>query len=157
MNWLIFLQIWLVKMAFPQYWLLPSALIYAQAKHETGNFSSNIYKENKNLFGMKKPYKRSTTVKGENRGHATYSSGWSSIYDYFLRQQYFHIDYLSVKQYIERTKQSNYAEDPNYDKHWQVHYDALGVFARVIPYMLIPVVVLVTLYFFRRDLLRDIF
>jgi len=47
-----------------------SKLITAQAGFETGNFTSVIFKENNNLFGMKLPKVRKTTAIGENRGHA---------------------------------------------------------------------------------------
>ena len=40
--------------------------ITAQAAHETGNFTSKIFKENNNLFGMKKPAVRKTYAIGEN-------------------------------------------------------------------------------------------
>lgn len=153
----ILLQIWVVKLAFPQYWRLPSALVYAQAKHETGNFKSDIYIENNSLFGMKVPRKRKTTVKGEGRGHATYSSRISSIYDYFLRQQYFHISYITVQQYIEKTKQSAYAEDTKYDERWKAHYDSISPVFRAIPYLFIPAVAIIALFIFRRDLFDDMF
>lgn len=157
MRYVILLQIWVVKLAFPRYWRLPSALVYAQAKHETGNFKSNIYIENNSLFGMKVPRKRKTTVKGENRGHATYSSRISSIYDYFLRQQYFHINYTTVHQYINKTKESGYAEDTKYDQSWKAHYDSISPIFRAIPYLFLPSLVVIALFIFRRDLFDDIF
>lgn len=106
---------------------------------------------------MKKPRKRKTTAKGENRGHATYSSRISSIYDYFLRQQYFHINYTTVHQYINKTKESGYAEDTKYDERWEAHYASISNVVRIIPYLLIPAVAIVALLLFRRDLFDDIF
>ena len=69
-------------------------IVYSQAKLESGNFSSKIFKENNNLFGMKRARQRATTATGENRGHATYSS-WRQYIEYLGR---------------------NYAQDANYTK-----------------------------------------
>ena len=59
-------------------------MITAQAGFETGNFTSAIFRENNNLFGMKLPKVRKTTAIGENRGHAVYKSLDDCIKDYWL-------------------------------------------------------------------------
>ena len=87
-------------------------IVYAQALLETGNFTSHIFKNNNNLFGMKVATIRPTTNIGEENGHAVFKHWRQSVVDYALysscyltkmsRQEYF--DYLG----------SRYAENPNY-------------------------------------------
>src|SRR5690554_3322128 len=43
-------------------------IVFAQAILETGNFKSEIFKENKNLFGLKMPWNRPTLAIGVKRG-----------------------------------------------------------------------------------------
>lgn len=62
--------------------------VLAQARLETGNFSSDIFKENHNLFGMKLAGKRPTSAIGINRGHAKYRNWKDSVVDYALLQSY---------------------------------------------------------------------
>lgn len=62
----------------------------AQSMLETGNFTSDIFKENNNLFGMKHPSVRSTVSKGPNRGHASYNNWQDSVKDYKLWQDFYH-------------------------------------------------------------------
>jgi hypothetical protein len=62
--------------------------VLAQARLETGNFTSDIFKENHNLFGMKLAGKRPTSALGENRGHAKYRNWKDSVVDYALLQSY---------------------------------------------------------------------
>ena len=58
-----------------------------KALKESARFTSNIYKENHNLFGMKVPERRSTVVIGVNRGHAVYLDWKMSVIDYALFQE----------------------------------------------------------------------
>lgn len=146
MKILLFLQIYFIKLLFPKYYMLPTALVYAQASHETGNFKSSIFKINKNLFGMKLPKIRKTTANGSKSGHATYSSHYNSIYDYFLRQESFNITYKNLHDYVEQTFSSNYAEDKLYRSKWLAHYFSLG-YIRYITYIFIPTIILVFYYF----------
>ena len=87
---------------------------------ETGNLSSNICKNNQNLFGMRHPRVRETVSLGSVRGHAYYHDWIDSIKDYSLWQQnmyngqgdYYSFlssvgyaeckSYISKLQYIER-------------------------------------------------------
>ena len=62
--------------------------VLAQARLETGNFTSDIFKENHNLFGMKVAGKRPTSALGVHRGHAQYRDWKDSIVDYALFQSY---------------------------------------------------------------------
>jgi uncharacterized FlgJ-related protein len=61
-------------------------IVLAQAKIESGNYTSKIFKENNNLFGMKEPNVRTTTALGTKSGHAYYSDWVSSVYDYAMFQ-----------------------------------------------------------------------
>ncbi|AGO47285.1 mannosyl-glycoprotein endo-beta-N-acetylglucosaminidase [Cellulophaga phage phi12:2] len=97
-------------------------LLYSQAWHETGNFKSPVYEQNKNLFGMRHPSKRKTLSLGSNLSHARYKSHKDSIVDYFYRQQNFRIANVSDEQYMEATVKSNYAEDKNYYAKWKAIY-----------------------------------
>jgi uncharacterized FlgJ-related protein len=62
--------------------------VLAQARLETGNFTSDIFKENHNLFGMKVAGKRPTSAIGEHRGHAQYRDWKDSVIDYALFQSF---------------------------------------------------------------------
>jgi uncharacterized FlgJ-related protein len=61
-------------------------IVYAQAIIETGHFTSNIFKNGNNLFGMKVARQRPTTAIGEYKGHAKYESWEESVMDYALFQ-----------------------------------------------------------------------
>jgi hypothetical protein len=86
-------------------------IVMAQAIIESGNFKSNIFKENNNLFGMKMPEYRKTTAIGINRGHAVYRNWRESVIDYALWQGK-RARYSTTNQYLRRLR--SYAADPNY-------------------------------------------
>lgn len=54
----------------------------AQAKLESGEYNSRIFKENHNLFGMKEARVRINLAKGTQFNHAYYDSWEESILDY---------------------------------------------------------------------------
>ena len=91
-----------------------SYIVYAQARLESGNFTSEIFKENNNLFGMKVAERRPTTAIGVNRGHAVYKSWRESVIDYALMQAAYYRG-LDEKTYLDKIC-SVYATDPNYRK-----------------------------------------
>lgn len=88
-------------------------VVMAQAMLETNNFSSSIFKENNNLFGMKMATVRITTCKNVNREHAVYDTWMDSVYD----RAFYSATYLSnVKtedEYYSFLAQF-YAEDSQY-------------------------------------------
>lgn len=88
-------------------------IILAQAKLETGNFTSPIFKSNHNLFGMREPNKRITTVIETQNGHGYYENWKDSFYDYVI----FYSSYLRTldteQEYYNYLSQ-NYATDPRY-------------------------------------------
>jgi flagellum-specific peptidoglycan hydrolase FlgJ len=90
-------------------------VVFAQALIETGNFTSNIYIENNNLFGMKLPKRRQTTAIGENRNHAIYTSWTQSLADYKLWQDKMIHKAPTLEDYLNYLGR-NYAEDKNYIK-----------------------------------------
>lgn len=108
-------------LAFPE-------VVTAQMVHETDFLSSKIYKENNNLFGMKKN-KRGYCV-GERNGHALYVNTLMSVKDYKAYQnrmlfyaakqnRYPHTneEYMALLRDLPQFgcgKGVCYAEDPNY-------------------------------------------
>lgn len=87
-------------------------IVYAQILLETGHFSSELFKNANNLFGMKQAKVRETTNIGEYKNHAKYASIYDSVKDYKLWQQTYasgmnRSEYLS---YLNRV----YAEDAKY-------------------------------------------
>jgi hypothetical protein len=85
----------------------------AQAKLETGNYTSKIFRESNNLFGMKEAKSRITTAKGTQFNHAYYESWTESVYDFAFHQCRYLPNIKNEEQYFQYLGQ-NYAEDPNY-------------------------------------------
>lgn len=88
-------------------------IVMAQSILETGHWTSKIYNENNNLFGMKEASVRVHNSKGTKYGHAYYDNWVESVYDYCFYQT----TYLSgIKDegkyygYLGR----NYAQSPLY-------------------------------------------
>jgi uncharacterized FlgJ-related protein len=88
-------------------------VVLAQAKLESGHYSSYIFIENNNLFGMKAARIRQTTNIGENRGHALFKSWKDCILDYLYYQQTYLYHADNQEEYLAYLA-NNYAEDPNY-------------------------------------------
>lgn len=88
-------------------------IVYAQAIQETGFFTSNIFIESNNLFGMKQAKMRPTTALGTQRGHAYYREWKDSVKDYALWQAAYANTIRNEKQYYAYLDKV-YAEDPDY-------------------------------------------
>lgn len=95
--------------------------VFIQAAHETDYFTSSVFHECNNAFGMKLAYARPTTAIGECRGHARYTSWKSSIEDYKLYQDKYLPTYEStygsvenLETYLHFLTSRAYAEDPHY-------------------------------------------
>jgi hypothetical protein len=88
-------------------------VVLAQAKLETNNFHSGIFKENHNLFGMKEARIRISTAKGTNRNHAYYDNWESSVYDYAFYQCRY-LSAINTEEEYYRYLAGSYAEDPHY-------------------------------------------
>lgn len=84
--------------------------ITSQAAFETGGFTSDIYKENHNLFGMKNAGQ--SLVIGENRGHAIYASDEDSIKDYakYYRNHKYLPFYVTMDSFVLDLKKEGYFE-----------------------------------------------
>jgi flagellum-specific peptidoglycan hydrolase FlgJ len=99
--------------------LLP--YIIAQAKHETGNFSSRLSREANNIFGMRKVYKRKNfqigTTKGEGGADfGVYATKDDAVRDFleWLRQwktKPFPRRVSSAAAYASELKQRGYFSD----------------------------------------------
>lgn len=98
-------------------------IVFAQAKLESSNFTSDIFLENHNFFGMKCATKRAFLHKGENRGHAKYENWKECVIDYALYQATY-LHHIKTKQQYLSYLRKHYAEDPNYvDKLIQLMED----------------------------------
>jgi len=86
--------------------------ITAQSAHETANFTSKVFLENKNLFGYK--YVGQSAAKGEKNGHALYEDIGKSIADYtryyFLRG--YPKVFNSITDFVTVLKKNRYFEAP---------------------------------------------
>jgi hypothetical protein len=56
----------------------------AQAKFETGNYTSSLWERANNAFGMRVPEKRRYSRVGVSNNYSVYSSAGQSLYDLFL-------------------------------------------------------------------------
>lgn len=97
-------------------------IVLAQAKLETGNFTSKIFKENNNLFGMREAKQRITTAQGTENNHAYYHSWQESVLDYAFYQCRYLSSISTEAQYFNYLKQS-YAEDTSYVNRLQTIID----------------------------------
>lgn len=88
-------------------------IVLAQAQLESGYYKSKIFKESRNLFGMKRAYGRATTAQGTSRGHAYYDHWTQSVIDYALWSNKYLGRVRSEEQYFAFLGE-HYAEDPAY-------------------------------------------
>lgn len=93
-------------------------IVYAQALEESGRFTSVIFRENNNLFGMKMPEKRTTIAIGINKGHAVYGTWQDSVIDYALWQSSY-MRGLSEIDYLIKLR-NTYAKSVNYDERIKI-------------------------------------
>lgn len=95
-------------------------IVYAQSILETGEFTSTIFKENNNLFGMKYVgdfralYRRPTTAIGSRYNHAIYTDWKKSVDDYVLWQQMFKKTAIDKEDDYFKLLGWKYATDPRY-------------------------------------------
>lgn len=90
-------------------------IVLAQAVKESAHFSSPIFIEGNNMFGMKLATRRPTTRCGEVRGYSAYSSWKESVRDYALYQAAYLKDILKKDAYLAYLGK-RYASDKNYVK-----------------------------------------
>lgn len=85
----------------------------AQAKLESGDFKSKMFRENCNLFGMKLARQRLTTALGEKSGHAVYRDWVDCVYDYGMWSQAMTCNVNNEAEYFAKLDE-RYAEDTTY-------------------------------------------
>lgn len=94
-------------------------VLYAQARKETGNFTSRIYRDSHNLFGMKPSKVRQQFHNGERYGHADYMSIEDSMTDRLHWDKYFNVEWQgNPLPYMNIVQSKGYAEDKQYVSGW---------------------------------------
>lgn len=105
-------------------------VVVAQIVHETGWFTSVVYKENNNCFGMKEnelKWNRKKICVGTKNGHAAYKSRLDSIKNYRVYQNrmlalaskqgrtpHTNEDYMALLEDLPHLRGKRYAEDLKY-------------------------------------------
>ena len=88
-------------------------IAYAQAILESGGFTSKIFKENNNMFGMKQAQSRINLAKSTQYNHAYFESWEDCLLDFaFHRATY--LSKLRTENDIYTYLGKYYAEDPGY-------------------------------------------
>lgn len=95
-----------------QYSIPYKDVIIAQTRLETGNYTSWLFVNSNNLFGMRHPVIRKTTSLGSKYNHAYYSHWTKSVDDYILWYEY-NMNKLDSC-YYTFLKKVGYAEDKKY-------------------------------------------
>lgn len=95
-------------------------ILVQQSQLESGNFTSNLYKNGRNMFGMKKPFKRPTLSKEyeyqlPEGAFATFNTLAESVLDRIMWDEYFKIDSsLNGIEYLTSVQEKGYAQDGKY-------------------------------------------
>lgn len=92
-------------------------IVWSQSALETGNWTSKVYVQNHNLFGMKLPGRRSTTALGSKRGYASYSDWVQSVRDFKLWQKALRIDSNTSREKYYSILNRIYSKNPSYIAH----------------------------------------
>ena len=87
-------------------------IVLAQAKLESNNYTSRIFIDNHNLFGMKEARMRINLAKGTQYNHAYYGTWQESVLDYAFWMATYGSKCKTEQQYYNLL--NGYAEDPNY-------------------------------------------
>lgn len=88
-------------------------IVMAQSIIETGHWTSDIFKKNHNLFGMKEAKRRISTAGGTKKSHAYYENWRESVYDYAFYQCRYLGNINNEEEYFNYLGE-RYAEDENY-------------------------------------------
>lgn len=102
------LYTYLVEMRIPH-----PKIVLCQAKIESAQYQSSLFKRQNNLFGMKISLRRATSGVHGKAGYQNYGTWRESVTDYALWQYSHHVDQLSQDKYLEFLGRV-YAEDPQY-------------------------------------------
>lgn len=88
-------------------------IVLAQAKLESGDFKSKMFRQNFNMFGMKLARQRITTALGEKSGHAYYRDWIDGVHDYGMYQSAIMCNVNNEVEYFTKLDE-RYAEDTTY-------------------------------------------
>lgn len=91
-------------------------IVIAQARIESGHYTSNLFKRNNNMFGMKCAKSRATTHRGESGNHAVYDTWQECVIDYAFYQTSYLRKIKTEDQYLSALA-ATYAESPDYYSH----------------------------------------
>lgn len=100
-------------------------IVFAQMRLESGNFKSDLAKNNDNFFGMKYPRQRATVAQGVDGGYAYYRSWSYSVLDYAIWQRRY-ASGLTEEEYLEMLSEK-YAEDKAYVRKVKSIADSIKV------------------------------
>lgn len=104
-----------LKEALDSHEITEPDIVYRQAVLETGNFTSNLFITNNNLFGMKHPSVRETTSTGKKNGYACYDHWIDSVKDMVLFQEFYSKRISKYEDYYDFLD-GIYATDNSYSK-----------------------------------------
>jgi hypothetical protein len=93
-------------------------LLLAQAVFETGSFSSNIFNEKNNAFGMKVPNIRKFYGSSDGSGWAVYSNYLNCCLDRIEWDKYRELVFMDNEGYIEAVTYY-YSPDSGYENIWK--------------------------------------
>lgn len=88
-------------------------IAFAQACLETGNFKSQVFRDNHNCFGMKLSARRPTTTHEVDNNHALYNNWQESALDYAFYQAAYLNDLKTEGDYLAFIE-ANYSGTPGY-------------------------------------------
>jgi len=98
---------------------VPLGLVLAQSALESAYWTSDVYRNGNNAFGLRLASVRDTPAVGVYAGHAQYLNLQDSAMDYWDRQSAFGIPNTSdPSAYVAATVDSGYATSPNYGASW---------------------------------------
>ena len=89
-------------------------IVFIQARLETGQFTSDIFINGNNIFGMRLARVRETTATGEYRYHARYDNWYDSVRDYRLFQIWYASKSYDLTNYTLFLRDMGYATDKRY-------------------------------------------
>jgi hypothetical protein len=114
-----------------RFWVAVSAHETAFANSYQTPWTSPVYIQNRNLFGMRLPSGNTTAI-GSNLGHAVYPSIQDSAKDlilYFQRLRWDRVNFNSIPELVTYMKQKGYYEAPlaDYQRGVEYWYKKLGL------------------------------
>ena len=89
-------------------------IVLAQAEIESGHFTSKLFKENHNIFGMRLANQRPTTALGTENDFAYYHCWKESVEDYAMYSAAYLSNIHTEEQYLQYLKQTYDKQDTNY-------------------------------------------